>query len=89
MESISPDWTGTVAEAEAMFITELIDGIDTVSDRESRDPFTGKMRILNAAGKVQGEVNLLNGRLHGDEVFYDDSGKVVETNTWFEGNLNN
>ena len=47
------------------------------------------MRILNAEGKVQGEVNLLNGRLHGDEVFYDDSGKVVETNTWFEGNLNN
>ena len=89
LESISPDWTGTVAEAEAMFITELIDGIDTVSDRESGIPFTGKMRILNAEGKVQGEVNLLNGRLHGDEVFYDDSGKVVETNTWFEGNLNN
>ena len=89
VESTTPDWTGTVAEAEAQFITELIDGIDTVSDRASGIPFTGKMRIINAEGKVQGEVNLRNGRLHGDEVFYDRSGKVLETNTWVEGSLKN
>lgn len=89
VESTTPDWSGTVAEADARFITELIDGIDTVSDRASRVPFTGKMRILNAAGKVQGEVNLLDGRLHGEEVFYDLSGKVIETNTWVEGRLKN
>jgi len=89
VDSKSPDWSGTVAEADARYITELIDGIDTVSDRASGVPFTGKMRILNAAGKVQGEVNLLNGRLHGEEVFYDLSGNVIETNTWVEGSLKN
>ena len=79
------DWEGTVSEAEAVFITELIDGIDTIRIRQGGAPFTGSMRILNAQGLAQGEVNLLNGRLHGEEIFFDRTGEITERNFWDNG----
>ena len=79
------DWEGTVSEAEAVFITELIDGIDTIRIRQGGAPFTGSMRILNAKGLAQGEVNLLNGRLHGEEIFFDRTGEITERNFWDKG----
>ena len=79
------DWVGTVSEAEAVFITELIDGIDTIRIRRDGTPFTGSMRILNAQGLAQGEVNLLNGRLHGEEIFFDQTGEITERNFWDNG----
>ena len=79
------DWEGTVSEAEAVFITELIDGIDTIRIRQGGTPFTGSMRILNPQGLAQGEVNLLNGRLHGEEIFFDQTGEVTERNFWDNG----
>ena len=79
------DWVGTVSEAEAVFITELIDGIDTIRIRQDGTPFTGSMRILNAQGLAQGEVNLLNGRLHGEEIFFDRTGEITERNFWDNG----
>ena len=79
------DWEGTVSEAEAVFITELIDGIDTIRIRQGGAPFTGSMRILNAQGLAQGEVNLLNGRLHGEEIFFDQTGEITERNFWDNG----
>ena len=51
-----------MTEAEAFFITELVNGLDTVRLRTSGMPFTGRMRIVNSAGQAKGEVNLLNGR---------------------------
>lgn len=82
---IEPDWTGTVAEAEAYFITELIDGFDTVRLRASGIKFSGRLRIVNSAGQAKGDVNLLNGRMHGEEIFYNDQGEVVEKNYWENG----
>ena len=84
-ESGNPDWTGTVSEAESFFITELIDGLDTVRLRSNGIPFSGKMRIMNQSGQAQGEVNLLNGRMHGEEIFYGESGDIVEKNFWENG----
>lgn len=84
-ESGNPDWTGTVSEAESFFITELIDGLDTVRLRSNGTPFSGKMRIMSQSGQAQGEVNLLNGRMHGEEIFYGDSGDIVERNLWENG----
>lgn len=83
--SNTADWVGTVSEAEAVFITELIDGIDTIRIRQDGTPFTGSMRILNAQGLAQGEVNLLNGRLHGEEIFFDQTGEITERNFWDNG----
>lgn len=82
---IKPDWIGTVREADDIFLTELIDGLDTVSYRKSGGVFTGRMRIINEQGKAQGEVNLLNGRLHGEEIFFNQSGDVIESNFWENG----
>ena len=61
-------WTGTVEEAEIEFITELIDGLDTVRVKKSNKPFSGTMRILNQSGSLQGSVSLKNGLLHGEEI---------------------
>ena len=78
-------WTGTVAEAEEQFITELNNGIDTVIDANSKQPFSGRMQILNQNGSLMGEVNLLNGQLHGEETFLNESGVVTEKNIWEKG----
>jgi len=81
----SYDWIGTVAEAEAAFITDLIDGFDTIRSRSNGELFSGCMRILDGRGQPQGEVNLLNGRLHGEEIFFDVKGEVAERNFWSNG----
>jgi len=80
-------WTGTVAEAEEYFITELVNGIDTVSDAKTKKTFSGKMQILNEDGSLIGEVNLLNGQLHGEEIFIDEIGIITEKNLWQKGVL--
>lgn len=78
-------WTGTVAEAEDQFVTDLIDGIDTVSYANTKIPFSGKMQILNQVGSLIGEVNLLDGKLHGEEIFIDETGAITERNIWEKG----
>ena len=85
--SESTVWTGTVEEAEIEFTTELINGLDTVRVKKSNEPFTGMMRILNRSGSLQGSVNLENGLLHGEEVFYESDGSVSEKNVWENGRL--
>ena len=44
-ENVSNIWTGTVEEAEELFFTETIGGIDTVKDVGTKIPFTGKMQV--------------------------------------------
>ena len=84
---VNPDWTGTVAEAETFFITELVDGFDTVRVRASGIPFSGIMRIVDSSGVAKGEVNLLQGRMHGEEIFYNQAGEIIERNFWANGRL--
>ena len=84
---VNPDWTGTVAEAETFFITELVDGFDTVRVRSSGIPFSGNMRIVDSSGSAKGEVNLLQGRMHGEEIFYNQTGEIIERNFWANGRL--
>lgn len=78
-------WTGTVAQAEEQFTTELINGIDTVKNSKSKIPFSGKMQILDPKGNLIGEVNLLDGQLHGEEVFINEAGVITEKNKWEKG----
>ena len=77
-------WTGTVDEVENMFVTKLIDGIDTILISDSNKRYSGKMRILDASGEITGEVQLLDGRMNGEELYYE-SGKLVEKNLWKNG----
>ena len=80
-----PDWSGTAANAEREFLTELVDGIDTVRRRSDGIPFSGRMEILDSNGNILGQVNLLDGRLHGEEVFYNNTGEIIEKNLWSNG----
>ena len=78
-------WRGTAEDVELRFITELVNGLDTIKDKNSGQAFTGKMIIVNANGDLVGELNLQNGVMHGKEIFYDSTGKVVEENAWKAG----
>lgn len=78
-------WRGTAADAESQFTTELLDGLDTIKERDSNLPFSGKMLIVDQNGILEGELNLLNGVLHGKEIFFDSNGKVLEENLWKNG----
>jgi hypothetical protein len=77
-------WTGTVEEVEIKFITKLIDGIDTIFDRNTNTAYSGKMRILDNSGKINGELDLQNGRMDGDELYFEN-GKLIEKNLWQNG----
>ena len=81
----SDAWRGTAADAEAQFTTELLNGLDTIKERDSNLPFSGKMLIVDQNGLLEGELNLLNGVLHGKEIFFDSNGKVLEENLWENG----
>ncbi len=78
-------WRGSAKDAESRFTTELVNGLDTIKDRKSNLPFSGKMQIVNAEGILEGELNLSKGLLHGKEIFYDSKGKIVEENLWKNG----
>ena len=86
-DSLSEDedtWIGTVDEVENIFTTTLIDGIDTIFVRNSNKRFSGKMRILDLNGKINGELELRNGQMHGEELYFEN-GKLVEKNLWENG----
>lgn len=77
-------WSGSVNEVEGRFVTKLIDGIDTIFDRKNDLSYTGKMRILDEAGNITGELHLVDGRMNGEELYYEN-GKVTERNLWENG----
>jgi hypothetical protein len=78
-------WKGTADDVERNFITELVNGLDTINERKSGLPYSGKMIIVDENGALVGELNLQNGIMHGKEIFYDTNGKIVEENTWQRG----
>tara|TARA_B100000242_G_scaffold282504_1_gene243837 strand:- start:314 stop:1426 length:1113 start_codon:yes stop_codon:yes gene_type:complete len=79
-------WSGTVDEVENKFTTRLIDGIDTIFVMDSNEKFSGKMRILEISGEINGELELRDGRMHGEELYFEN-GELVEKNLWENGNF--
>ena len=77
-------WTGTVDEVEINFVNKLVDGVDTIFDRRSNSEYTGKMRILDNTGRINGEVELLDGRMNGEELYFEN-GNLIEKNLWENG----
>lgn len=80
-------WRGTTSQAENYFENQLIGGIDVVHVKKSGQPFTGKFVILRDNGSLKGMASLVNGKLHGEEIVYDNSGNVIERNNWQNGRL--
>jgi hypothetical protein len=78
-------WEGNRMEAELQFVTYLVDGIDTIFHRQTKIPFSGKMRVLDPSGAAIGSLEVLNGRMHGEEVFFDPNGNVSSTQVWSQG----
>jgi hypothetical protein len=78
-------WEGDRMEAELQFVTYLVDGLDTIFHKQTKIPFTGKMRVLDASGNLLGELGVLNGRMHGEEIFFDPDGNVSGGQLWANG----
>ena len=77
---IEPDWTGTVAEGRAYFITELIDGFDTVRLRASGIKFSGRIEDCKFGWPGKGRCKFAQWSHAWEEIFYNDQGEVVEKN---------
>ena len=78
-------WEGNREEAELYFATYLINGIDTIFEKKTKAPFSGKMRVTDLEGKLLGEFEVLNGRMNGEEVYFDANGVVTERAIWENG----
>ena len=83
--SVELEWRGTAEEAERAFTTSLEDEVDVVRDRESKKTITGTLTIVDSNGKLQGKVEVKDGKLHGEEIFYNTAGKIIETSYWVAG----
>ena len=57
---------------------EITGVIQSIADKE-----------YNAKGQVKEEGSYYNGSYHGDIKFYDDKGKLTETDTYYYGRLVN
>ena len=77
-------WTGTTQDVETIFETKLIEGIDTVLYRKTNRRFSGKMKIVDSTGNRKGELELVNGRMNGEELYFENE-KLVEKNLWNKG----
>ena len=77
-------WVGTVDEVEINFVNKLVDGVDTIFGRSSNSEYTGKMRILDNTGRINGELELLDGRMNGEELYFEN-GNLIEKNLWENG----
>jgi hypothetical protein len=78
-------WEGNREEAELHFATYLINGIDTIFEKKTKTTFSGKMRVTDLDGNILGEFEVLNGRMNGEEVYFDANGFVTERTIWSNG----
>ena len=49
-------WEGNREEAEQHFATYLINGIDTIFEKKTKAPFSGKMRVTDLEGNASGRI---------------------------------
>ena len=63
----------------------MINGIDTIFEKKTKAPFSGKMRVTDLEGNLLGEFEVLNGRMNGEEVYFDANGVVTERAIWANG----
>ena len=69
-------WRGSEQQANAHFESKLEEGADVLYVRETGLPFSGKVVVLRPNGSSKGEMNLIRGRRHGEEIYVDPSGNV-------------
>ena len=77
-ETLTVRFKGTEENAEKEFYFQSEQEIDTVRDRKTNKLITGSLTITEADGKVLGVVNLLKGKIHGEELFFYDNGKLEQ-----------
>ena len=58
---------GTREAVEKHFYTNLEQGIDTLRDIKTKKLITGSITVIETNGKTIGTLNLLNGKMHGEE----------------------
>ena len=75
-------WTGTTQDVETIFETKLIEGIDTVLYRKSNRRFSGKMKIVDSTGNRKGELELVNGRMNGEELYFENEKYHIVITQW-------
>ncbi|MBT7651318.1 MAG: hypothetical protein HN553_10115, partial [Opitutae bacterium] len=76
---------GTQEAVKKHFYTNLEQGIDTLRDIKTKKLITGSITVIETNGKTIGTLNLLNGKMHGEELVFDDNEKIVEINYWING----
>ena len=84
-EALVLKFRGTVKDIEREFYTTIEQGIDVIRDRKTNKLITGPFTVTAADGKVVGILNLLKGKMHGEELFFDENGEVKERNYWING----
>lgn len=89
-ETPSPgvNWKGTQEQAEDYFESrEINDDLSALHVKETGEAFEGTITILLENGNKQGQVTVVKGLLHGEEILWGDDGSVLERNRYENGKL--
>ena len=61
--------------------------VSAIHVKETGEPFEGTITILLANGRKRGQVPVVNGLLHGEEILWGDEGETLERNRYENGKL--
>ena len=83
----SENWKGTQEQAEAHFESRDRGEVSALHLKETGEAFDGTITIMLDDGGKRGQVTVVNGLLHGEEILWGDDGNVIERNRYENGKL--
>ncbi len=86
-QPVGENWKGTQEQAEAYFESRDRGEVSALHSKENGEAFEGTITIVLDDGAKRGQVTVVNGLLHGEEILWGDDGKVMERNRYENGKL--
>ena len=83
----SINWSGTEKDSLSYFEPRIRGEVDAIHVKGTGEPFEGTITILLDNGSKRGQVSVVNGLLHGEEILWGEDGKVMERNRYENGKL--
>ncbi len=80
-------WKGTQEEAENYLESRERGEVSALHVKETGKPFEGTIIIVLEDGSKQGQVTVVGGLLHGEEILWGKDGEILERNRYENGKL--
>ncbi|MFP6901189.1 MAG: hypothetical protein VCA36_09615 [Opitutales bacterium] len=87
IENKPTHWKGTQEQVEAYLESRENGEISILQVKESGELFEGTLTIVLDDGRKRGQVTVVKGLLHGEEILWGEDGEILERNRYENGKL--